>query len=456
MEIEGSGAATENRRRYPTSVVGVAFGVVFAAVLLSALAAWLVFPVPASAQEEGDAHEDSAMLRMAHLSPDAPQGDVYLDGKSAASLQDVPFGGVSAYFPVPAGSHEVKIYAAGETPETSEPILETGTDFQDGGWYTLAAVGLLGEGSLGARQFEDDHLPPREGKAKLRVIHAAPNVGPATVDARAESEDAQKRLFGVPGFSNASSYAELKAGTYDLTVKSAGTDEAALIVPNITFAEGEVRTVFVVEGASDGSLQALPAVDREGDTGKGNSGKGDSGKGDTEKGDTEKGDTGKGDTGKGDGGDTGSRKSGSADAPKPQPSVVNGTADDDLVKGTGEADIIDGKGGDDALYGRGGGDTLYGGGGHDGLHGGSGDDKLHGGGGDDRTQRHPVHGGSGDDTIWGDAGEDAVHAGRGDDTVHYTGDGEGDLVDCGPGDDTVSKGSDSKLDRFVGCEKVGD
>jgi Ca2+-binding RTX toxin-like protein len=425
MHPKGLRAATGKGQQYRAPA---AVGVLFAAVLLSAFAAALVLSAPASAQAEGDEPKDTAMMRVVQLSPDAPESDVYLDGKPDAVVQGVEFGGVSAYFPVPAGAHELKIYATGENPESSEPVLETGADLRGGGWYTVAGVGLLEEGSLGVRLFEDDHTPSEEGKAKLRVVHAAPNVGPATVEAKAEGEEAQKPLFAIPGFSNASPYAELSAGTYDLELKPAGTTEAALTVSGTTLAEGETRTIFLAEGASEGSLEALPAVDREGG----------------------------GDDEQDDGGDSGKRKSDPADAPEPRSPAVNGTADDNSLRGTGRADVIHGKGGDDALHGLGGDDALHGGGGHDGLYGGPGNDELRGGAGDDRTRGRPVHGGSGDDTIWGKAGEDAVYAGRGDDTVYSVGDGEGDLVDCGPGTDTVGEGSDSDLDRFVGCERFGE
>ena len=58
----------------------------------------------------------SAMVRVAHLSPNAPNVDVYVD--ESAVLEDVPFGAVSEYLDVPAGERQVEITAAGD-PDTS-------------------------------------------------------------------------------------------------------------------------------------------------------------------------------------------------------------------------------------------------------------------------------------------------------------------------------------------------
>lgn len=60
---------------------------------------------------------ETANVRVAHLSPDAPAVDVYVDG--AAVLEDVPFGAVSDYLELPAGSHTIEVAPAGQGAESA-------------------------------------------------------------------------------------------------------------------------------------------------------------------------------------------------------------------------------------------------------------------------------------------------------------------------------------------------
>ncbi len=210
-------------------------------------------------QEEGQ----EAMVRVAYLSPDAANGDVYVNDEPVGALRDVAFGTVSPYLALPAGTRNVKVYPAGAAPKTSRPILETDMDLEGGGSYTLAAVGLAKDGSLELNLYEDDTSSHPEGKAKLRVIHALPDVGTATV--RVKEGDGDEDSFARSGFSKASNYyTEIPAGTYHVEVEDAGTDEMALDVPDLPLPEGEVCTIFAVGRAADGSLGAVPAADGDG------------------------------------------------------------------------------------------------------------------------------------------------------------------------------------------------
>lgn len=232
--------------------------VTFTTVFLAAFAAALALAIPATTQERDDG--ETAMVRMAHLSPDTPKGDIYLDGEPVEALRGVPFGAVSPYLPLPEGAKKVEIYASGETPRTSEPALAVDVALEGGGWYTLAAVGLLKDRTLAAKLYEDDASPPPRGEAKLRVVHAVPDVGAATVSAKGV-EEVEDPLFMLPDFANASDYAEVPAGTYTLELKLAGSKEPAMTVPNLVLSSEGIQTVFVIGQATDGSLGTVVATD---------------------------------------------------------------------------------------------------------------------------------------------------------------------------------------------------
>jgi hypothetical protein len=227
-------------------------------MFLAAFFAALAVSDPVMAQEKGEGRE--AMFRVVHLSPEAPEVDVYVDGEPVGALSDVSFKTVSSYLPLPAGTRNVKIYPVG----ASDPLFEADVDLAGGSSYTLGLVSRLEDRSLAAKLYKDDNSPPAQGKAKVRVIHAVSDLGAATVRVKGEEED----LFALPGFSNASNYAELPAGTYTLEargkVKAAETDELALSLPDVVFSAGEVYTIYVMGRVGDSSLGAGLTVDSRG------------------------------------------------------------------------------------------------------------------------------------------------------------------------------------------------
>jgi len=78
-----------------------------------------------------------AKLRAIHLSPDAPNVDVWVNGSKV--LTDVPFRAASAYLEVPAGATTVEITVAG----TTTVVLQANPTLSAGSIYTAAAVGTL-------------------------------------------------------------------------------------------------------------------------------------------------------------------------------------------------------------------------------------------------------------------------------------------------------------------------
>lgn len=218
------------------------------AVLTAGLLA-LVMAVPAFAQS------DEAMVRVAHLASDAPNVDVYVDGAPVDALQDVPYGAVSPYLPLPAGPHQVTVYPAGDT---TTPVIDASVEVAAGGAYTIGAVGLVGDGSLTAQVYEDDLSAPAEGNAKLRAVHAVPDA-PA-VDIIPEGGDA---LVEGLEFPNASPYAEVPAGSYTINVNAAGTDDT-LISADAAVESGVTYSAFAVGTAAAGDLDVIVTVDSVG------------------------------------------------------------------------------------------------------------------------------------------------------------------------------------------------
>src|SRR3712207_9533481 len=82
-------------------------------VLGLALMTALGLAVPAFAQGAGQ-----AQVRVAHLSPDAPNEDVYVNGEPV--LTDVAYTTISGYLPLPAGTQQATVYATGDRKRAVE------------------------------------------------------------------------------------------------------------------------------------------------------------------------------------------------------------------------------------------------------------------------------------------------------------------------------------------------
>jgi hypothetical protein len=115
----------------------------------------------------------SANLRVAHVSPNAPNVDVYADG--SAVLEDVAFGAVSDYLEVPAGDRQVRITPAGDAETT---VFEGAVTVESGTAYTVVAAGEVGD--MADQPFEplvleDDNSAPESDMARVRLVHASPD-----------------------------------------------------------------------------------------------------------------------------------------------------------------------------------------------------------------------------------------------------------------------------------------
>lgn len=90
----------------------------------------------------------------------------------------MPYTTISDYLPLPAGTQQVTVYA---TSDITTPVIDAPVEVAAGNAYTVAAVGLVADGSLTAQVYEDDLSAPSDGNAKVRVVHASPDAGPVDV-----------------------------------------------------------------------------------------------------------------------------------------------------------------------------------------------------------------------------------------------------------------------------------
>ena len=165
----------------------------------------------------------NARLRVVHGAPSAPAVDVYVTAPEAniatasPTLTNVPFKGVSAALPVPAGDYRIRVTATGSrTPvfDSGKVALAAGQDLlavavdQTAGASPISLVALPAAGAA---------IEISDIRAQVRVVHASPDA-PA-VDILVDNTVA---LRDVP-YPAVSSYLELPAATYNFKVNAAGT-----------------------------------------------------------------------------------------------------------------------------------------------------------------------------------------------------------------------------------------
>jgi hypothetical protein len=201
-------------------------------VLLASL-----FSLVFATTETQAAEKETSRVRVAHLSPDAPAVDVYVNGTK--TLSNVPFKAVSDYLSVPAGNYRFEVRPAG-ADASSKAVIDASATLEAGKDYTVAATNLLA--NITPLVLVDDNTAPASGKAKVKVVHASPDA-PA-VDVAVKGGPV---LISGLAFGKASETLTVDAATYDLEVRAAGTNTVALALNNTTLEAGKIYTVFAVD-----------------------------------------------------------------------------------------------------------------------------------------------------------------------------------------------------------------
>ncbi|TYR81219.1 DUF4397 domain-containing protein [Priestia megaterium] len=175
------------------------------------------------------AASQNAMLRVVHASPDTPKVDIYVDGK--AVIHSASFKEATDYLNLSAGSHKVEIFSAG----TKNAVISTNLTVEVGKAYTLATINKLAK--LELKVLEDD-MTVAKGKAKVRAGHFSPDAPAVKIGVVDELT-----LFENTSFKQVTDYAELDAGTYDLSITAAEGDNKVLDLADMNL---EVNTVYTV------------------------------------------------------------------------------------------------------------------------------------------------------------------------------------------------------------------
>jgi hypothetical protein len=193
-------------------------------------------PANAAASTDG-------FVRLAHLSPDTPSVDVYLNALSFTMKQQVfdgvAYGTVSAYEMVPAGTYVVAMRLSGAAAN-SPPVITRSVTVQAGHAYTVAGVGKNVD--LGLTVITDDLSNPLNGQAMVRIVQASVTAPLLNVSIQGGAEIATNVKFATT-----TSYRSVPPGVLTLEVGPAG---GTLTPLKVTLQPNSVYSVLVLDGKS--------------------------------------------------------------------------------------------------------------------------------------------------------------------------------------------------------------
>jgi hypothetical protein len=221
-------------------------------ITLLALAA-----APVAAQDASPAmpsEPGTAMVRVLHASPDAPEVDIYLDGAAVGDpLAALAFGEISPYVPVPAGPHAIKVCATADA--TVCPIDVPELTVEDGVSYTIAATNAL---ATIEPQVTVDTVTGDPAAALVRVVHFSADAPAVDV----LTQDGTTTVVSALAYPTATEYLALPPGSYDLKVcATEDTSVCPIDPPALDLAAGSVSSVFAIGSLEGGTISALVASD---------------------------------------------------------------------------------------------------------------------------------------------------------------------------------------------------
>jgi hypothetical protein len=188
---------------------------------------------------------ENASVTVVHGIPNTPV-NVFVNGK--LTLRNFAPGTVAGPLSLPAGSYQVRVFAASNTAGTGTPVISATAQVPAGANVTLVAH-LDASGKPKITPFVNDVSRLGAGQARLIVRHTA--AAPA-VDVRAGGTpvirgltNPQQRVLNLP------------AGTVKADVVLAGTSTVAIGPADVELKEGTATIVYAVGSATDRTLRLV-------------------------------------------------------------------------------------------------------------------------------------------------------------------------------------------------------
>ncbi|MEM9103435.1 MAG: DUF4397 domain-containing protein [Pseudomonadota bacterium] len=209
-----------------------------------------------------------ASLRVIHASPNAPAVDVIVNENTAApAVSNFAYASAPTDFisPLVAGSYDINVVATSVT-DLEQSAIDATVTLENGIPYSVVALNVLG--SIEAIVL-DETRRRIAGVAQVRIVHAVPATGAASVDifvVPADTDitpDTVTPSFSEVPFKADTGYVQLAPNTYDIIVTAPGTKNVLFRADDITVAANGLYTAIASDGIQiDGDGAAV--VDGDG------------------------------------------------------------------------------------------------------------------------------------------------------------------------------------------------
>ena len=186
--------------------------------------------------------QDTAYLRVAHVSPDAPPVDVFVDGERI--LANVSFGDVSDYAAFPADTYNVSITPAGDNETV---VFEGNLTLEARSVSTLFASGEVAENASQPFEpvlFSDDAFTPDANESAVSVAHMSPDAPAVDVTADNGSVVLAENLT----FQEASDYVNVPDGDHTVEIRPAspGANATPVATVNVSLDGGTAYSALAI------------------------------------------------------------------------------------------------------------------------------------------------------------------------------------------------------------------
>lgn len=195
-----------------------------------------------------NAQDTTTQIRVAHLSPDTPNVDIYVDGE--AVIEGLAFNLMSGWIELPAGSYSIAVAPSG-TSIDSAAIGPATLRFGAGEWTTIAATGSLSAGTLGPAIIKEDIVALGPDESFVTVFHAIEDAPAVDVILSDGTVLISNLAFGE------SASLTVAGGGYDLLVVPTGATEPVVLDLSGAFLFNQVYYFL----AATGTLSAPSITD---------------------------------------------------------------------------------------------------------------------------------------------------------------------------------------------------
>jgi len=162
---------------------------------------------------------------------------------------------VSDYKRVPAERREFAL--RDDAHMTGDPLAKNSEGLGNDKYYTVVSWDDKG-GKADLRVVNDTESAPASGKAKIRIIHAAP--GMDAIDLYASGH--KDKLASESRFTSASNWQEVDPVTGPLEIRTSNKNDNPVRIANVTLQPGKMYTFVVFGGQKAGEkVSVIPIVD---------------------------------------------------------------------------------------------------------------------------------------------------------------------------------------------------